>query len=888
MKKLFFIIIILQVQFGFTQREANVWHFGAGAGLNFNSCEPVVVFSEMSSSEGCTSIANSDGELQFYTEGTTIWNRNHQTMSNGSGLLGHRSATQSAMIIKRPGNFNEYYVFTVDEIGKSNGLMYTVIDMDGDGGLGVVTSKNTSLVAPIVEKIHATKHANGTDIWLSVHGFENNTFYSFLVTSTGINHTPISSSVGPQISGDDVATIGAMKFSPNGKKLAICNYENGIDLLDFDNNTGLFGNLVNVTSNLHNYGVEFSSSNNILYVTTAYLDVDNRLLQFNLNAPDIQASETILLDLADSGGFGSVQLGPDQKVYVSIIGRKSLSVINDPNTLGVTCDFIENGISLMGATAKGGLPLFLFPIFHNKMIVEDTCFGDATSFFLSEDIETITWDFGDPASGVNNIATDNEPEHIFSAPGIYTVTTDIPAGCGTTQTITKEIEIFNPQTSTSVQLVQCDDDSDGYSYFNLNEANSILSPNSDNQVFGFYRTEDDAIRRINNISETNSYENIIVNSDSVWASVGNDSGCYNVIEVNLIVSQSNVFDTFQTLEYTLCDDDINDGITTFDFSSAQNSIEALFPNQDIDIIYYGNLEDALAETNNISDITFYENTGYPYSQNIYVRVDDNLKNDCLGITTPILLTVLGRPQFDLDTTAEFCPFDTPSLTIEAYNPEDIYTYEWTDSNGAIISTQIDAIVNAGGIYTLIATSNTGCKSTPKEIEVTALEKTEITLDMITIEDGLNNNTITIDESRFGTIDYEYVLDNEFGFYQDNPFFQNVTAGTHTIYARGKNNCKPSSIEISVIGFPKFFTPNNDSFNETWNLKGISNEYASSSRVSIFDRFGRLIKQINPFGIGWNGTFNGEKSMQSDYWFIAELINTDGEIRILKGHFSLIR
>ena len=886
MKKLFFLLIILLFKLGYAQREANIWHFGAGVGLDFNSCEPVPVFSEMRSTEGCASIANGQGELQFYTEGGTVWNRNHQIMNNGTGLLGHRSATQSAMIVQRPGSLNEYYVFTIDEIGKSNGLMYSVIDMNGDSGLGEVTTKNTALVAPVVEKIHAVQHANGEDVWVSVHGFENNTFYSFLVTAAGVEAVPVTSAVGPVISGDLLATIGAMKFSHNGKKLASANYEDGVSLFDFDANTGLFSNPVVVTPSLYSYGIEFSKSNNLLYVSTSYLDIDNRLLQYNLNAPNINASEVVLLDLSDTGSVGSLQMGPDHKLYVSIENRDYLGVINEPDRLGISCNFVEFGLELNSGLTKRGLPLFLSPIFHDEMLVEDTCFGDITNFRLSTNVETISWDFGDPDSGIDNISTEIEPLHIFSAPGTYTITTNIPANCGPTPTITKEITITGIQAPTAVQLVQCDDNADGFSSFNLNEADRQLTQNED--LLLYYRTRDEAISRVNQITPADSYQNIVANSDSVWVSVENNTGCFQVVEVELIVSPNDVFSTIPPITFELCDDAFDDGITNFDLSSAVDTIRQLFPDQATDITFFRNLEDALAEADAITQLDSYENIGYPFTQDIYIRVDDRLTNNCLGIGNVIQLTVIAQPQFEVVTEVDFCLGDTSEVILEVYNAGDVYSYEWTDASGEIISTASDAKINQGGLYTLVATSINGCTSFPIVVDVIEYQKIGITSGMITITDGLENNTISIDESQLGTGNYEYTLDDEFGVYQDTPFFQNVSTGAHTIYVREENSCNPSVIEISVIGFPKFFTPNNDTFYDTWNLEGLSNDLTPNSKVLIFDRYGNFITQLTPGSIGWDGTINGQQAVQSDYWFKAELFDQEGKVRTVSGHFSLKR
>ena len=98
----------------------------------------------------------------------------------------------------------------------------------------------------------------------------------------------------------------------------------------------------------------------------------------------------------------------------------------------------------------------------------------------------------------------------------------------------------------------------------------------------------------------------------------------------------------------------------------------------------------------------------------------------------------------------------------------------------------------------------------------------------------------------------------------------------------KNDCGIVNEGVSVIGFPKFFTPNNDGFNDTWQVYGVSNQFQSNTKILIFNRFGKLIKELDPSGIGWDGTFNGNALPSDDYWFSVQL--EDG--RIFKNHFTL--
>ena len=109
-----------------------------------------------------------------------------------------------------------------------------------------------------------------------------------------------------------------------------------------------------------------------------------------------------------------------------------------------------------------------------------------------------------------------------------------------------------------------------------------------------------------------------------------------------------------------------------------------------------------------------------------------------------------------------------------------------------------------------------------------------------------------------------------------------------LYVRDKKGCGTAELEVFIMGFPKFFTPNGDGYNDTWNIEGLSYEYTSNSRVYIFDRYGKLLKELNPRGAGWNGYFGSEKLRSSDYWFVAELLKVDGSMTTYRGHFSLVR
>jgi gliding motility-associated-like protein len=137
--------------------------------------------------------------------------------------------------------------------------------------------------------------------------------------------------------------------------------------------------------------------------------------------------------------------------------------------------------------------------------------------------------------------------------------------------------------------------------------------------------------------------------------------------------------------------------------------------------------------------------------------------------------------------------------------------------------------------------------------------------------------------------YEYRLLDEnnsvYAPYQNSNIFENVDTGFYTITVKDiKNDCGITSpYKISVIGFPKVFTPNGDGFNDTWQVSGVSKMFQPNTKVKIFNRYGKLIKEINPLE-DWNGLLNGNEIPVDDYWFTVQL--EDG--RIFKDHFTLKR
>lgn len=322
----------------FAQGEANIWYFGSNAGLDFNGGPPIALTNgSLSTGEGCASISNSVGSLLFYTDGITVWNRNHFAMPNGTGLLGDPSATQSGIIVPKPGSQNIYYVFTVAATGFSDGLRYSEVDMNLDGGLGDVTEvKNIALATPVTEKITAVKKANGIDFWVIAHDFSTTAFLVYSITSAGVNNTPVISNAG---SVDNLYGIGYLKASTDGSRLVqAIDYINIVDVLNFNNLSGVVTSDFSFSPPINGlggaYGVEFSPDRQRLYVG---VEGSSNIYQYNLNLGTPSAiidSETIIGTCSSCLTIGALQIAPDGKIYIAKLIDQSLACIVNPDALG--------------------------------------------------------------------------------------------------------------------------------------------------------------------------------------------------------------------------------------------------------------------------------------------------------------------------------------------------------------------------------------------------------------------------------------------------------------------------------------------------------------------------------------------------------------------------
>lgn len=900
-------ITIFICSIGYSQNESANWYFGEFAGLDFNSGIPVALDdSQLYTNEGCATISDSDGNLLFYTDGNKVWNKNHQLMPNGSDLLGHSSSTMSALIIPKPGNPNSYYIFTVDKPSyyltqgqPIDGVNYSEVDMTLDYGNGdiVIGNKNVHLVTyntndteentyKSSEKITAVTHSDGSTVWVITQFI--NKFYAFKVDTTGVNAIPIISmvqqSVYPKFNdeGANITAIGYMKVSPNGKKLAVAHSSTSVGspstgtkrsgkilLYDFNNSTGQVSNQVTLIENTYPYGLEFSPNSKLLYATVSNFNtedvlIDSNLFQYNTESSNVANSKLSIN--TSTNAAGALQLAIDGKIYRAgypiFSTSHFLSVINSPNTIGSGCGYSHNSIPLENGIAELGLPPFVQSIFNYTFDYEFTCIGDTTHFTItSEDpYDTVLWDFGD-----GQTSTDEEAFHTYNQSGTYSVSLHLTLNSITNDPMVKQIKISEPPQvlPTTYQLIQCDSfdeiDDDGLTIFNLESANGPLTYHTTEPIeVLYYHSLADAENDVSNTDALNPIYNNQIQGEILYAKVFKaNTDCYSMASIQLLTSTSSLF------EYALesCDID-NDGEATFDLNGIRQTIvtDLNFPNNTI-ITFHESTNDAALNLNMLPDSYTSENT------TLYIRAENN--NICYGYGQ-LNLVITSFPTIE-DQTINVCESDFP---IEIYSglPEnqiDQFTFLWNTNQ-----TTNSVLIYEPGIYNVnISSPIVGCEKT---ISITVNQNDIATVESIDINDytAIINLANPIENFEFA------VDDSNFQSYN---IFTNLTPGEHIAYIKDVYNCHIISQSFLVIGFPKYFTPNNDGINDTWNIKGLDENLYPNVIIHIFNRYGKLLQSFNPNqSLGWNGTYNKKLLTPDDYWYYIKL--PDG--KTYKGHFSL--
>lgn len=658
-KSFFFIFLVFSISL-FSQKEVNTWYFGLQAGIDFNSGKAVPLLDGKTNAYGggSASISSASGELLFYTDGQTIYNKNHLKMLNGDGINGSVGSTQTAIIIPKPADINICFLFTTDNVGGSNGLQYSEVDMRLDNGLGgVTTNKNILLTTPVTEKLTAVKSTSFNGYWIVTHKWNSDKFIVYKVTTSGVDTNPTEYNVGSFLGGIPENAGGQLKLAPTGLKLAMATSGNMNELqfFDFNPSTGEISNpstLIDEDANTDIYGVEFSPDGKLLYVAGD----KNGVFQYNLeagNITDILASKLKLNTF--NREYASLQLAPDGKIYVAKAFYEYIDYIESPDVLGMGCEYREErgGLYLGGKRSGKGFPQFIQSYFFIGFTTEKLCFGDSTQFTanISESYDSILWNFGD-----GNTSKEENPTHSYNQIGSYSVTLTVISGSNTSVE-TKEIIIYKtPTASKPLDLLICDANNDGFHNFNLNtQTNTILNGQLSTEFQVDYFASMLNYANDTKISDYTSYQNTTAYQEEVIiARVRNkgNSDCEIIIEFKI-----QVFETprpklsTEIPNLSFCDNtsvgNDTDGKILFDLTNQATEILNGQSDEIFLISYF--LDENL--TQQITKQTNYENLNL--QQRIYAKVVNKLNTTCFAKTS-FLLEVFELPIINSSVSLKQC------------------------------------------------------------------------------------------------------------------------------------------------------------------------------------------------------------------------------------------
>jgi gliding motility-associated-like protein len=541
-------------------------------------------------------------------------------------------------------------------------------------------------------------------------------------------------------------------------------------------------------------------------------------------------------------------------------------------------------------------PIPSAPVIPDFQLCDDNLDGNDTNGFVTFDLTqknseitnlvpgyTITYhtDINEAIAGSNNITSIYDTNRT-----IYVRLTNILNGCFFTASFNL---IVNPKpvVNSLVILKQCDTDNDATTTFNLTQANILISTDT-NLTFTYHNSFVGATNNNDLVSDEIAFN--ASNGSSVWARISNSNGCFRVSKVDLVVSATTIPQSFRYTIDNVCDDYINDtdpdgdGIGYFNLTEIEPVLTNQFPaGQSYTYTYYLNQTDAETEQNAITDITNFRNT-IPNYQNIWVRIESNLY-ECAGLGPFLELIVNPLPDTNLGDDFVICIDAVTGIGSQIIDATPItpgsYSYLWNPANpdGNIATYN----VTSPGTYSVTVTNlTTSCSFTDSVSTTFSSEPESVSASLLT--PAFSSGLASIQANAIGGFGiYEYSL-NALDW-QSSPLFADLPNGSYTIYVRDIQGCGLLLTNtIQTITYPNYFTPNGDGYNDRWNIN-LPSEY--EGLITIYDRYGKLIKQISPDSSGWDGTYNGGILPSTDYWFKVEY--TEDNIRKeFKSHFSLKR
>ena len=418
-----------------------------------------------------------------------------------------------------------------------------------------------------------------------------------------------------------------------------------------------------------------------------------------------------------------------------------------------------------------------------------------------------------------------------------------------------------PITNPLNEIIGCDDNNDGISeYFDTSNIESQVLGNQTGMEVSYFDVNGNPLPS----PLPNPYTNTISNEELITVRVTNPiTTCFSETLITLKTASQPQINQPQTLY--ACD--LGNGFANFDLTHIE--AEIIGNQSGLKITYFDSGNNQLASPLSAT----FQNT-QAWAQTIYVQVENELNDLCYSETS-FNLIVNPLPMVSLEDSYFLCHLE-PSLSVSVESNFDTYNWEYED--GTIISnTYLADLINAGNYTLTVGQNNNGiyCENT---YDFELVRSNLPTITVVNYKELSDNNYIEIMASGDG--DFEYSIDGI--NYQDNNLFNNVAGGVYNVSVRDKLGCGADFKEFVIVDYPKYFTPNGDGINDTWQIKGIR-DYPNAE-IFIYDRYGKLLKQIFSKDEGWDGSFRGDKLAATDYWFKVKLTDS----KTFTGHFALKR
>ena len=839
------VLVFFNLKGSRAQGPTSHWHFGNQAGIVFDNYQPTSISnSSLSAIAGCSSISTSEGQLLYYGGPSSIFNQSGLTLSNSDSLKGHNLSHQGALFVPNMIDKARHFYVTnkydpnlplsaSQEFNEGFFIHEILANLESPMGRILPNKKNQLFSPKTGTRLTALHHANGRDVWLVIRRPYSDTLLSYLVDENGINQDPV---VSLSSVSDTTKPFGQLKASPNGEFLAesfaayMPNGENFGMVHQFDRTTGKASNSIilpaftsSATGVTHG-GVEFSQSGKYVYYgSPSGLD---HLIQYDLSIYDSTSVVSSQYQHAFPFGAYALQIGIDRKIYISSPNDTILRRVENPDTYGSALVLNNSVLNLAPGISFTGLPDFIQTYFHPAYFdYSRMCGHEPVKFWVrNNNIDSVRWDFGDPASGAQNTSTLFEPQHQFTSNDTFGVTC-ITYSAGEPDTFYRELIMFSPPDLSAVDSLYkgCTGEAIELDIPLENKYTNVFWSDSLDTNFRVFTQPDSLLLTVYNFCDTITQPMVISFENRPQVNLGNDTLFCSEMEATVSASHNGFGDLLWSTS------DTTNQITVTD--SGSYWVEA------------SNGCDTVRDSISVSFLPAPAGVGFS-------QLDTCLTlNEAMPLPKPqnginqIVRSGLGEILVD------YFEVGSDTVTIERFNACD------TVKETVVVNT----ILQPEGELLL---SGDLCASDSVEITYSAYNEYQSLL----WSTGERTEQISVTDE--GVFSVEVVSP---------PCTNNYSMDVIS------EPCK----EACQIELPNIFSPNNDGVNDRFEFFDYDNCMVVTKEFSVFNRWGSLVFYHSGEHVSWDGFVNGLPATDGAYYYLVKA-EVNGKEVLLKGSVQLLR